>query len=43
MSKSTPKSASVKFQLKGKKEGKKDFGSIAMQYGHVYVANCAMG
>jgi len=31
MSKSTPKSASVKFQLSGKEKKKKDLGMIAMQ------------
>jgi len=43
MSKSTPKSASVKFQLAGKQKKKKDLGMIAMQYGDVYVASVAMG
>jgi pyruvate-ferredoxin/flavodoxin oxidoreductase len=43
MSKSTPRSASVKFQLGGKEKMKKDLGQIVMQYKNVYVANVAMG
>jgi len=43
MSKSTPRSASVKFQVGGKKTQKKDLGTLMMQYGDVYVANVAMG
>ncbi|MBQ8091650.1 MAG: pyruvate:ferredoxin (flavodoxin) oxidoreductase [Pyramidobacter sp.] len=42
-SKSTPTSAVAKFAAAGKKVSKKDLGRIAMTYGYVYVAQCAMG
>ena len=42
-SKSTPTAAVAKFAAAGKKIGKKDLGRIAMTYGYVYVAQCAMG
>ena len=42
-SKSTPTSAVAKFAASGKKVSKKDLGRIAMTYGYVYVAQCAMG
>lgn len=43
MSKSTPRGATAKFAAAGKPMGKKDLGLMAMTYGHVYVANVAMG
>ena len=42
-SKSTPLSAVAKFAAGGKHVPKKDLGMIASQYGHVYVAQVAMG
>jgi len=42
-SKSTPIGASAKFAAAGKSTSKKDLGLMAMSYGHVYVANVAMG
>ena len=42
-SKSTPRSAVAKFATAGKSIGKKDIGMIAMAYGHVYVAQIAIG
>lgn len=42
-SKATPASAVAKFAAAGKKVAKKDLGRIAMTYGYVYVAQCAMG
>ncbi len=42
-SKSTPRAAVAKFAAAGKPLGKKDLPSIAMSYGHVYVATVAMG
>ena len=42
-SKSTPIGAAAKFAAAGKSVGKKDLGLMAMSYGHVYVANVAMG
>ncbi|HNX04188.1 MAG TPA: pyruvate:ferredoxin (flavodoxin) oxidoreductase, partial [Opitutales bacterium] len=42
-SKSTPTGAVAKFASGGKSLGKKDLASIAMSYGHVYVAQIAMG
>ena len=42
-SKSTPTAAVAKFAAAGKKVAKKDLGRIAMTYGYVYVAQCAMG
>lgn len=42
-SKSTPTSAVAKFAADGKKINKKDLGMMAMSYGHVYVAQIAMG
>lgn len=42
-SKSTPMGAMAKFAAGGKKTKKKDLAAIAMSYGHVYVAQVAMG
>ena len=43
MSKATPKGAVAKFAAGGKRTGKKDLARMAMTYGHVYVAQVAMG
>ncbi len=43
MSKATPIGAIAKFAAGGKPTGKKDLASIAMAYGHVYVAQVAFG
>jgi pyruvate-ferredoxin/flavodoxin oxidoreductase len=42
-SKSTPRGAVAKFAAAGKHGRKKDLGLMAMAYGHVYVAQVAMG
>jgi pyruvate-ferredoxin/flavodoxin oxidoreductase len=42
-SKATPLGAVAKFAAGGKAVPKKDLGMIAMSYGHVYVAQVAMG
>ena len=42
-SKSTQTGAIAKFAAAGKKTAKKDMASIAMAYGHVYVAQISMG
>ncbi len=42
-SKSTPRAAVAKFASAGKSVNKKDIGMIAMAYGHVYVAQIAVG
>ncbi len=42
-SKATPLGAAAKFASAGKATPKKDLGLIAMSYGHVYVAQVAMG
>ncbi len=42
-SKSTPRAAVAKFASTGKSTIKKDIGMIAMAYGHVYVAQIAIG
>jgi pyruvate-ferredoxin/flavodoxin oxidoreductase len=42
-SKSTPRGAVAKFAAAGKGINKKDIGMIAMAYGHVYVAQIAIG
>jgi len=42
-SKATPVGAVAKFAASGKKIRKKDLGMMAMSYGYVYVAQCAMG
>lgn len=42
-SKSTPMSASAKFSVAGKEQGKKDLGLIALTYGSAYVARVALG
>jgi len=42
-SKSTQKSTVLKFAQSGKKEMKKDLGTMAMTYGNVYVASVALG
>jgi len=42
-SKSTPRAAVAKFAAGGKPGPKKDLGTMAMSYGHVYVASVAMG
>jgi pyruvate-ferredoxin/flavodoxin oxidoreductase len=43
MSKSTPLAAVAKFAAGGKRTPKKDLGLFAMSYGHVYVAQVALG
>ncbi len=43
MSKATPRGAVAKFAAGGKRSAKKDLGLFAMSYGHVYVAQVAMG
>ena len=42
-SKATPTGATAKFAAAGKGGGKKDLGLMAMAYGHVYVAQVALG
>jgi pyruvate-ferredoxin/flavodoxin oxidoreductase len=42
-SKATPLGAAAKFASSGKEAHKKDLGLMAMSYGHVYVANVALG
>jgi pyruvate-ferredoxin/flavodoxin oxidoreductase len=42
-SKATPTAATAKFASAGKAGAKKDLGLMAMAYGHVYVAQVAMG
>ena len=42
-SKSTPTGSIAKFAAAGKRTKKKDLGMMAMSYGYVYVAQCAMG
>ncbi len=42
-SKATPRAAVAKFAAGGKPMAKKDLGLMAITYGHVYVASCAMG
>jgi len=42
-SKDTPIGAVAQFAASGKKTPKKDLGMIAMNYGHVYVAQVSMG
>jgi pyruvate-ferredoxin/flavodoxin oxidoreductase len=42
-SKATPTAAAAKFASAGKAGAKKDLGLMAMAYGHVYVAQVAMG
>jgi pyruvate-ferredoxin/flavodoxin oxidoreductase len=42
-SKATPTAAAAKFASAGKTGAKKDLGLMAMAYGHVYVAQVAMG
>jgi pyruvate-ferredoxin/flavodoxin oxidoreductase len=42
-SKATPRSAVAKFAAAGKRGRKKDLGLMAVAYGHVYVAQIAMG
>ncbi|MBS1455472.1 MAG: pyruvate:ferredoxin (flavodoxin) oxidoreductase [Clostridia bacterium] len=42
-SKSTPTGSVAKFAAAGKRTKKKDLGMMAMSYGYVYVAQCAMG
>ena len=42
-SKSSPTGSIAKFTAGGKRVGKKDLAQIAMAYGHVYVAQVAMG
>jgi pyruvate-ferredoxin/flavodoxin oxidoreductase len=42
-SKATPTGAVAKFAVAGKAGGKKDLGLLAMTYGHVYVAQVALG
>jgi len=42
-SKATPRAATAKFATGGKAVAKKDLGMIAVDYGHVYVAQIAFG
>ena len=42
-SKATPTGSIAKFAAAGKRTKKKDLGMMAMSYGYVYVAQCAMG
>ena len=42
-SKATPTGSVAKFAAGGKRVKKKDLGMMAMSYGYVYVAQCAMG
>ena len=42
-SKATPTGSVAKFAAAGKRIKKKDLGMMAMSYGYVYVAQCAMG
>ncbi|MCA9169929.1 MAG: pyruvate:ferredoxin (flavodoxin) oxidoreductase, partial [Planctomycetales bacterium] len=42
-SKATPRAAAAKFAADGKAARKKDLGMLAVSYGHVYVAQIAMG
>jgi pyruvate-ferredoxin/flavodoxin oxidoreductase len=42
-SKATPTAAAAKFAVAGKSGSKKDLGLMAMSYGHVYVAQIALG
>jgi pyruvate-ferredoxin/flavodoxin oxidoreductase len=42
-SKATPLGAAAKFAMSGKETGRKDLGLMAMTYGHVYVAQVALG
>jgi pyruvate-ferredoxin/flavodoxin oxidoreductase len=42
-SKATPRAATAKFATGGKSVAKKDIGLIAIDYGHVYVAQIAFG
>jgi len=42
-SKATQLGAAAKFAISGKEIKKKDLGLIAMSYGYVYVASCAIG
>ncbi len=42
-SKATPTGSIAKFAAAGKRIKKKDLGMMAMSYGYVYVAQCAMG
>jgi pyruvate-ferredoxin/flavodoxin oxidoreductase len=43
MSKATPRGAIAKFAAGGKATAKKDLAMMAMSYGHVYVAQVALG
>ena len=42
-SKATPTAAVAQFAAGGKRTKKKDIGRMAMSYGYIYVAQCAMG
>jgi pyruvate-ferredoxin/flavodoxin oxidoreductase len=42
-SKATPRAAVARFAAGGKRTAKKDLGLLAMTYGHVYVAQVALG
>jgi pyruvate-ferredoxin/flavodoxin oxidoreductase len=42
-SKATPRGASAKFAVAGKRTGRKDLGLMAMTYGTAYVAQVALG
>jgi len=43
MSKATVKGTSIKFCVGGKRETKKDMGSIAMSYKNIYVGSLSLG
>ena len=43
VSKATPQAISIKYNLQGKAQEKKNLGWIAMNYGNVYVAQINMG
>lgn len=42
-SKSTPRGASAKFTIRGKKTGKKSLALQAICYGNMYITQIAMG
>lgn len=42
-SKATPRGATAKFAVSGKKQPKKDLGRMMMTYGNVYVASVSLG
>ncbi|MBD3209550.1 pyruvate:ferredoxin (flavodoxin) oxidoreductase, partial [Candidatus Woesearchaeota archaeon] len=42
-SKATPRAATAKFAVSGKKQSRKDLGRMLMTYGNVYVASVSLG